>query len=317
MMPRRRAGGGRFGRLLHLGNVVVDVILTVPALPGRGGDVLASRTQTAVGGGFNVMAAAVRQGLPAVYGGAHGCGPFGAMARAALAGEHIEVLQAPKPDMDTGLVITIVEPGGERTFFTSPGAEATLTAADLDTVEAVPGDAVYLSGYSFVHPDNRAALLGWLRSLRDSHPVIFDPGPLAGSIPGEVLRSVLDRADWLTCNAAEAEALTGRAEPRAALAVLASRYEATAVVVRTGPGGCLLGQGGEEPARVPGFRVNVVDTNGAGDTHTGVFLAGLAAGEGVLGAARRANAAAALSVTRRGPGTAPTAAELARFLAGN
>ena len=53
-----------FGRLLHLGNVVVDVVLTVPALPEPGGDVLATSTQTAAGGGFNVMAAARRQGLP-------------------------------------------------------------------------------------------------------------------------------------------------------------------------------------------------------------------------------------------------------------
>ena len=51
---------GPFDRLLHLGNVVVDVVLTVPALPEPGGDVLATSTQTAAGGGFNVMAAARR-----------------------------------------------------------------------------------------------------------------------------------------------------------------------------------------------------------------------------------------------------------------
>ena len=55
---------GPFDRLLHLGNVVVDVVLTVPALPEPGGDVLATSTETAAGGGFNVMAAARRQGLP-------------------------------------------------------------------------------------------------------------------------------------------------------------------------------------------------------------------------------------------------------------
>src|SRR2546421_683443 len=38
---------GRFDRLLHLGNVVVDIVLTVPALPERGGDVLASQALTA------------------------------------------------------------------------------------------------------------------------------------------------------------------------------------------------------------------------------------------------------------------------------
>jgi sugar/nucleoside kinase (ribokinase family) len=66
---------------------------------------------------------------------------------------------------------------------------------------------------------------------------------------------------------------------------------------------------------VPGFRVDVLDTTGAGDTHTGTFIAALARGADALDAARTANAAAALSVTRRGPATAPSAAELARFLA--
>jgi sugar/nucleoside kinase (ribokinase family) len=67
---------------------------------------------------------------------------------------------------------------------------------------------------------------------------------------------------------------------------------------------------------VPGFLVDAVDTNGAGDAHTGTFVAALARGADALDAARTANAAAALSVTRRGPATAPSAAELARFLAG-
>jgi sugar/nucleoside kinase (ribokinase family) len=90
------------------------------------------------------------------------------------------------------------------------------------------------------------------------------------------------------------------------------------VLVRTGPDGCLLagpGAGGEGVVGVPGFPVTVVDTTGAGDTHTGVFLAALAAGADPAAAARRANAAAAISVTRPGPATAPTAAELDRFLA--
>jgi sugar/nucleoside kinase (ribokinase family) len=46
-----------------------------------------------------------------------------------------------------------------------------------------------------------------------------------------------------------------------------------------------------------------------------VFLAGLAAGLTVGEAARRANTAAALTVTRAGAATSPTRAELDRFLA--
>ncbi len=292
-----------FTRLLHLGNVVVDVVLTVPALPEPGGDVIATGTQTAAGGGFNAMAAAARLGLPVAY-----------LAMAACAAEGIEVLQPAKPGLDTGFVISIVDATGERTFLTSRGAEATLTAADLRAVRPAAGDAVGLSGYGLAHPSNAAALLGWLGRLGGDHLVVLDPGPLAGSLPAGVLRPVLARADWVTCNARESALLTGSADPRDALRVLAGRLPRAGILVRVGPAGCLLGRPGAPPEHVPGFGVEAVDTNGAGDTHTGAFLAALASGAGPAEAVRRANAAAAMSVTRRGPATGPTGAELARFL---
>ena len=317
-MRQAEAGPGRFDRLLHLGNVVVDIVVTVPALPERGGDVLASRAAAAAGGGFNVMAAAARQGLRAAYAGAHGTGPFATLARAALAAEGIEVIQPARAGLDTGFVLAMVETGGERTFLTSRGAEATLTAADLERVSPAAGDAIYLSGYGLVHDSNRAALLGWLARLGAGQVVFFDPGPLVGSIPAAALAAVLGRADWLACNAREAAILSGRADPWEAAAALAGRAGPAArprVLVRTGPGGCLIARPGDEVVHVPGFPVGVVDTNGAGDAHSGAFIAALAAGAADAVAARSANAAAALSVTRPGPATSPTREELAQFLA--
>jgi sugar/nucleoside kinase (ribokinase family) len=315
---RPAAAPSRLGRLLHLGNVVVDIVVTVPALPERGGDVLASRAEAVAGGGFNVMSAAARQGLRAAYAGAHGTGPFGTLARAALAAEGIEAIQPARTGMDTGFVLTMVEAGGERTFLTSPGAEATLTAADLDRVSPAARDAIYLSGYGLVHDSNRAALLGWLARPGGGHLVFFDPGPLVGSIPAAALAAVLARTDWLACNTREAAILTGSTDPRAAAAELARRAGPAGgprVLVRTGPGGCLIARPGGAVMAVPGFQVGVVDTSGAGDAHSGAFIAALAAGAADDAAARRANAAAAFSVTRRGPATAPTREELARFLA--
>jgi sugar/nucleoside kinase (ribokinase family) len=311
-----RSPSGPFGRLLHLGTVVVDVVLTVPALPEPGGDVLATSTGIAAGGGFNVMAAARRQGLPVAYAGILGGGPFGALAGAACAAEGIEVIQPARTAADTGFVISIVDDGGERTFLTSRGAEDTLTSADLDGVRAGPRDAVYLSGYGLVHAGIRAALFGWLQVLPDDNTVIFDPGPLVSSLPPEVLGPVFGRADWLTCNAREATLLTGVADPEHALRLLSRRTGRAGVLVRMGPQGCLLGQRAAPVQLIAGFAVRAVDTNGAGDTHTGVFLAALAAGMAPRAAARRANAAAALSVTRRGPATGPDREELDRFLAG-
>ena len=151
--------------------------------------------------------------------------------------------------------------------------------------------------------------------------MFFDPGPLVGSIPPGALATVLGRADWLTCNAREAAILAGTADPRAAAAMLArratraTRAGGPGVIVRTGPDGCLIGLPAAGVVHVPGFQVDVLDTNGAGDAHSGAFIAALAAGAAEVTAARRANAAAALSVTKRGPATAPTGEELARFLA--
>jgi sugar/nucleoside kinase (ribokinase family) len=302
-------------RLLHLGTVVVDIVLDVPALPGRGGDVLATGTAMTAGGGFNVLAAAARQGLPAAYAGAHGTGPFAALARAALDAEGITVLLPPNPTTDTGFVVALVDAGGERTFVTSPGAEARLAPADLNRVPACPHDAVYVSGYGLLHSDNANAVRSWLRHAGSASLLVVDPGPLGHTLPPDVQGQILDRADWWTCNAPEAATLTGCGEPAAAARALAQRTGRSGVLVRTGPGGCLLAHRGAGPIVVPGFPARPVDTSGAGDTHTGTFIAALAHGADPVSAARTANAAAAISVTRHGPATAPSAAELAHFLA--
>ena len=82
-------------RLLFAGEAIVDVVLRVPALPERGGDILASASQVTVGGGFNVMSAAARQGLPVLYAGGHGTGPWGDLVRAALDAEGVEIFARP------------------------------------------------------------------------------------------------------------------------------------------------------------------------------------------------------------------------------
>ncbi|MFC0628638.1 PfkB family carbohydrate kinase [Kribbella deserti] len=301
-------------RLLHLGNVVIDLVLTIDDLPARGGDVIASSTATTPGGGFNVMAAAVRLGLPVGYGGAHGTGPFGELAREALTAAGIEVVQPITPGIDTGFVVTLVEADGERTFVTSRGAESTLTAADLDRISLGPDDLVYLSGYGLMHPSNRAALVPWLSRIPDDVLVYVDPGPLGHQVPADDLAVVLARTDWWSCNEREASDLTNLADPAEAARVLLERTGRRGVVVRLGSSGCLLAVRGAEPRLMPGFAVEAVDLNGAGDAHAGAFLAALAAGADPAAAASRANAAAALAVTRRGPATGPTSAELDVFL---
>jgi len=303
------------GRLIHTGQVVLDLVMRVPALPVRGGDVLADGAELTPGGGFNVMAAAARSGAAVVYAGAHGTGPLSDQARTALAAEGVAVAQRPVPDADLGVVVTLVDSAGERTFVTGTGAEGRLRTEQLAAIPVAPDDLVYVTGYSLMHDANRAALLAWLPSAPGR--VLFDPGPLAADIPADVLDRLLPRFALLSCNAAEARALSWARTSDAAAATLAARLAPhAAVVVRDGADGCVLASGGRT-RRVAGFPVEAVDTNGAGDAHCGVLAADLLRGAGLDTAARRANAAAALAVRRHGPATAPLRTEIDAFLAGS
>lgn len=310
-------------RLVSVGNVIVDRSLRIPSLPERGGDVLARDVGTAPGGAFNTLVAASRQGLSSAYGGAHGTGPFGDRVRLALDAEGIEVLQPPSTEADTGFDIALIDDEGERTFVTVFGAEAALTSVGLAGIRLGTGDLVHVSGYGLLESTNARPLAPWIAKIGTVHTVLVDPGPLGADIPPDVLSLVAGRADWLSCNLREALLLSGAADARGAAAALRQSWRA--VVIRLGPDGCLIAPGSVAPGPVapdgielvPGFPVEAIDTSGAGDAHTGAFLAGLAAGESPTEAALRANACAALAVTRRGSATAPNADEVQALLDGD
>jgi sugar/nucleoside kinase (ribokinase family) len=282
-------------RLTLVGSVLVDVMMAVPRWPERGGDVLADRTDVTPGGGFVVLSAARRLGLPARLAGRVGRGAFGDRVMAALADLDVEVL-LPRPPGDTGFCVGLVEPDGERTFVTSPGAESTLDEDELERVDIGPDDAVYISGYDLCYPETGPLAATWLARLRDGL-VVLDPGPLAAEIPDAVLETVLPRTNLLTLNAREVGLLGGdlldRLAPEAVL------------VVRDGARGCTVHRRGRPAERLPAPSVRAVDTTGAGDTHTGALLAELARTGDPVAAARTATLAAALSVTAWGSATGP------------
>jgi sugar/nucleoside kinase (ribokinase family) len=290
-----------------VGSVIVDLVMYVNRLPDRGSDVIAERSLVAVGGGRNVLVAAVRQGLRAGYAGRHGAGPFGERIRSALTDDGIELLLAANspgtdpadPALDSGYCLALVEPDGERTFATTIGAEGGITAADLNGIRVTDEDYVYVSGYDLLYPHG-PVIADWVAG-RMTGTLIVDPSPLADTIDPVLLDKVLDRTTWLSLNEREEELLAGRAE------------RARSVLLRQGPRGCTVRDAGTS-RHVPGIAVHAVDSNGAGDAHVGAFVAALARGDDPTDAARWANAAAAISVTREGPATGPTLAETARWV---
>jgi ribokinase len=287
-------------RLVSLGSAIVDLVLELPGLPERGGDVLATQRGMAVGGAFNVLSAASRLGLQGVYGGPHGTGPFGDLVRAALAHERIEIARAPNPHLDTGWTVAMIEPDGERTFMTVTGADGVVEPSDLESIEYRDGDAVYVSGYDLAYPASGAAITAHVGGLPPDVLVAFDPGPLAADIEAGLLRSVLARSAVVSLNERESEAL--------------GPIDAPTIVLRKGRRGATIRRRGEPDVQVDAVALdNVADTSGAGDVHVGANLAALALGLSWPDAVLLANRAAAYAVLRPGPASGPTAAELDNF----
>ncbi|PRZ41890.1 sugar/nucleoside kinase (ribokinase family) [Antricoccus suffuscus] len=303
------------GRVIHTGQAIVDLVMNVDTLPPIGGDVFADHYALLAGGGFNVMAAARREGAEVIYAGGHGTGPFADVVRQAMNSEGVRVSSPQAADCDTGFCVALIDANAERTFVSTFGAEGHITADHLESAKVTADDIVYITGYSLYHTNNAATLGKWLPTVPIGASVVIDPSPMVGEIPDRVLAQTLARAAACTANEREARILLTRltdssaTSPEEIVNRLADHLTAT-VIVRVGADGCWVAGPGLATELIPSIGVKAIDTNGAGDAHTGVLCADLSLGIDVRTALRRANVAAAIAVSRRGPATSPTRTEI-------
>ncbi|WP_116134152.1 PfkB family carbohydrate kinase [Tropicimonas sp. IMCC34043] len=298
--------------LLQMTGPVIDLLYEVAALPRSGEEAVVTGFAMAPGGGFNAMVAARRAGMAAMCGGGVGTGPFSELVMAGFASEGIGLARPRDPVRDNGCCTVLIEPSGERSFVAAPNAEGHMTAADLAAISVRDFGWTLVSGYSLHYDGMNAAISGWIDRTAALPPLVFDPSPLVAELPADLLRPVLARATWISANASEARHLTGRTDLDEAVADLARGRDGA--ILRDGARGCWLATGGRV-TQIPPFEVRAIDTNGAGDTHIGSFLARLDATGDALHAARYANVAAALSTTVKGPSTAPPEAGVLALLA--
>ena len=311
-------------RVVLMGQILVDLAVRGEALPSPGGDVWAVDEGMHVGGGFNALVAARRMGAEAVSLSPIGEGPYSSLIQAALTREGIADLGPRIAGIDNGFCIAFTDRSGERTFISTKGAETMATAsAWADFVRTMhPGDVLYIDGYLMDHPTNREAAEAALRALPEGVRVLLDVSPVIGipsALPSDgVIVSMNHReAQEIAQQSGDSSVRDRCREPREAARAMLSLL-GRPVLVRAGAEGAYIGRPAQpetnttadEVTAIPTPRVEAIDTNGAGDAHSGVLAVSLAQGIPLERALLLANCAGALSTTVVGPASCPTRSQI-------
>ena len=301
------------GRVVLMGQILVDRVLQGARPIHGGGSEWARDGGTHVGGGFNALVAARRMGAEAISLSPIGAGPHASMIEAALAREGI-VDAGPRVDgVDNGFCVAMIGHDAERTFISTKGAETMAPeTAWADFVRTMsPGDVLYIDGYLMDHPANREAAEAALRILPEGVRVLLDVSPVIG-IP----ESLPARHAIISMNSVEARAIAQQSRlngylPFGSLSCRLAQTLGRDTLIRLGASGAYFARSASpdsetSAAHIPTPTVDAVDTNGAGDAHTGVLAASLALGIPLERGLVLANCAGALASTVPGPASCPT-----------
>jgi ribokinase len=261
------AAVGREGRVVVIGSVNIDTVLSLDVLPLPGETRIAHDMREHLGGkGQSQALAAARFGsscaLIAAVGKDHG----GDQARRGLPASHVDISLVRLSAKPTGRAVVSVEAHGENSIVVSPGANAELRSLrPLDRVAVAEADVLLTQLEAGVEIAFEAITLAHEAGVT----VILNAAP-AAHVPVEVL----DCVDYLIVNQVECLQLGGGAAVDDSARALA--LHARTVVVTLGGEGGRIYRGAEEPLVLPALDIEAVDTTGAGDTFCGAFAAGIA-----------------------------------------
>lgn len=305
-------------RVAVVGSINMDVVARVEHVP-LPGETLLARSSSRGGGGKGAnqaVAAARASGASVAFIGAVGDDGDGQALRSALEADGIDVTGLESSDSPTGVALISVDDDGENAIVVISGANAAETSLSERQRDLVAHADVVIAQLEIP----TARVLEAARLRREGSVFVLNASPSAPFADEELAGKLLAAADVVVVNEHELRDITRHPAGSASAAIDALAERVGALVVTLGAEGSIIAVGAER-RRVPAFRVDAVDTTGAGDTYCGVLAAQLPLAQSALtadvlaDAARVAGAAAALAVGRHGAqGSVPTAAEVDLFL---
>jgi sugar/nucleoside kinase (ribokinase family) len=201
----------------------------------------------------------------------------------------------------TTTTVVLVRPDGERMFFHQVGSSAEVFPEPVElTADLLQGAARFHMANVYALPAMRRSAPETMRRAKAAGlATSLDTGWDARGRWLADLEGCLPHVDLMFLNRDEARMLSGCEDPEQAARRMQS-LGAGDVVIKLGAEGCAIFPKSGAVLRIAGFRIDVVDTTGAGDCFAGGFLAGLMEGMGYEEAARLANAAGAMSASSLG-----------------
>ena len=300
--------------LTILGSINADHVISVPYFAKPGETLTGQNYQISYGGkGANQAVAAARLGAKVAFISCIGSDSIGETMKNVFVKEGIDTTYINTvPQEMTGMAFIQVAKSSENCIVLASGANAHLGEMVVRQSEAqiAQSDCLLMQLETPLYGVELAAQI----AKKNGVQVVLNPAP--AQILSDELLSLID---IITPNETEAEILTGvrvRDEQSALEAAQVFHKKGIdCVMITLGEKGVFVSQNGETRI-INGFRVKAVDTTAAGDTFNGGFVTALLEGQSFENAVRFGQAAAAISVTRKGAQPSiPTRQETLEFLA--
>ena len=310
----------RAGRVVLMGQILVDRVLQGTGPIYGGGSGRGTDEGIHVGAGFSTLVAARRMGAEAISLSPIGDGPNASLIEEALKREGIVDAGPRVPDCDNAMRTVLIARNGSCTIIATKGAEA--MAPENVWANYVcslhPGDVLYIDGSLMDHPANGIAAENALRALPEGVRVVLDVSPTIGipnGLPSNAIISMNyeeSQVLWTWIPEKERQFLSWTPADNAAT-TLASRLHRDVLVHKDANGAYFASYAPSDALptfHIPTPRIRAVDSNGAGDAHSGVLSACLTQGVSLKRALLLANCAGALASTAAGPATCPPRAQI-------
>ena len=261
-------------KTLVLGNVFVDVIINVDALPKTGDDIMCNKQVISIGGCAYNVASVLKNFeiehdlIPPV-----GNGIYGKIIKQELENNDYTRYINDKTG-DNGYCLCLVEKEGERSFITIKGIESEYKIEWLDGINVNEYDNIYVSGYE-MEGKSGELISNWLLNKAKKN-VFFAPGPRINCIPKETIKNMLKLNPILHLNDDEALKFTNE-ENIIEAAKQINKLTSNSVFITLGKKGVMYFTNGYYKF-IDGFETEVVNTVGAGDSHIGAIIAAYSKG---------------------------------------